>query len=178
MTYRRITRLDCTSTTNYFKLKGRLFHWSLLFIPMIWGHVSLVLLDKGQFINFLILSLLALSIGIIQVLSLWYEIEIDKNNVRIKLILGFIPFRTITSATKDLIIDHRDAEHLTLISQRKDYYSEDVKNNLRFEYIAPWGEDKDNFYVQYKDKEVEFVVGSDEEVWTKIIEGLTRLEKA
>jgi len=178
MTYRRITSLDYTFTTKHFKLKGRLFHWSFLLTLMIWGHVSLALLDKGQFINFLILSLLALSIVIIQVLALWYEIKIDKNNVRIKLMLGFIPFRTITSATKDLIIDHRDAEHLTLISQRKDYYSEDVKNNLRFEYIAPWGEDKDNFYVQYKDKEVEFVVGSDEEVWTKIIEGLTRLEKA
>ena len=67
-----------------------------------------------------------------------FELTIDKHEVYLKFKFVSIAYRKIQYDTKQLIIDHQDAKHLKLISKRKDYYSEDVKNNLRFSFITPW----------------------------------------
>ena len=172
-----IRQLNYTSSPDYFKVRGRLLHWTILLPLGTWVTFGISLLFEGEFITWIVSGLIALGLGVLLSLAFWFEIIINRDNVVIKLLFGFIPFRIIKSSTIDLIIDHKDAEQLTLISQRKDYYSEDVKNNLRFDYIVPWDGDDYEFYVDYRNKEIDLTVGCQDELWTKLIEGLKMLEK-
>ena len=170
-------RLECRYQSNQFKVRGHLLHWSLILLPGTWVMYGLSLLFEYGFLIWISSGLAAGGISLMLAYTFLFELTFNKDSVKLSfLALGFIPFKVIRSATKDLIIDHRDAKHVQLISPRKDYYAEDVKNNLRFSYITPWDGDEPEFYIDYRNKEIDFNVCCGEQLWQKIIEGLTYLE--
>ncbi|MGB3468635.1 MAG: hypothetical protein WBA74_25345 [Cyclobacteriaceae bacterium] len=146
-----------------------------MLLPGAWANLGISLLFDGEIMNWVLSGLAALVTSVLIALFFWFEIRVDRSEVVIKLLFGPIPFKTIKSATNDLIIDHRDVEGLTLISHRKDFYSEDVKNNLRFDYIIPWDGDNYELYIDYKNKELDLTICCHDELWIKIIEGLKLL---
>lgn len=163
-------------TSNGFVISGKLIHWTVLMPIGLWVTLVLPSFSESGFTVLLVTLLMAILLTLILLYSFNFLLIIDSKIVQVKLRIGFISFKVIKSSLSDLIIDHRDAEHLDNISHRKDYYKTDIKDQLRFSYITPWDGDIDIFYIDYKNKEVDFDTYCDDFVWNNLIKGLERLK--
>jgi hypothetical protein len=142
----------------------------------IWVLFALSFLDNKEWWNLLMATLCWILITVVQYLSYNFRIRIDRHYTSVQLRLLFIPFKVIKVETKDLIIDHSDATGISIISPRRDYYKEDVKNNLRFSYIMPWDGDESIFYIDYHNREIDFDIACHEFAWNSMITALKNLD--
>lgn len=169
-------RCRYVETSNGFFISGKLIHWTVLLPIGLWVNLVLPFFLGSGFTVLIVTLLVAIFLTLILLYSFNFIIRIDSRIVQVKLRIGFIPFKVIKSSLSDLIIDHQDAKHLEIISQRNDYYKTDNNDNLRFSYITPWDGDIDVFYIDYKNKEVDFNTYCDDFVWYNLIKGLKKLK--
>jgi hypothetical protein len=166
-----------TERDDYFSIKGRHRHINILFILTIWVGFCLPVLFEFGWHGFVCFTSALLPLAAIMVFSYSFEIRVDKSFVLLKYKFWFIPYYTIKSKTQDLIINDGTIGDIKLISPRKDYYRDDIKNNLRFSYIMPWDGDEFIFFIDYKNKELYFDIACDEFAWKSVIQGLRNLDK-
>jgi hypothetical protein len=162
-----------------FTIAGRSFFGTGFFIICILPIFFSLLYFDEKIAKWMFLSVFILAVMVILFPVYWFKIKVDKDIVVIKLLFLFVPFKTIKSATKNLIIDHKDTEHLTLISKNKNSYTKERENRiLEFSFIEPMDGNREVFYVDYKGKEIDLgIVCRDEEVWNNLINGFKLLEQ-
>ncbi len=156
---------------------GRSFSSSFFNISGIWISISLIFFTQFKWGDFLLASFLTLILTIFLVLACKIEISISKSHIVVKLKLWIIPLYVIKTKTEKLIINDSQINDIKIISQRKDYYKEDIKNDLRFSYIMPMDGNEFTFYIDYKNRErTSFYVCCDDFFWKSIIKGLRNLD--
>lgn len=106
-----------------------------------------------------------------------FNISINSLTVKFELCLFSLRYKKIEVPTSELVIDNKAAEGITLINPRKDYYAPDLRDALRFSYTMPFDADEAYLYIDCKGNEYVPVVGHDEFVWNKLIEGLKKLDE-
>lgn len=169
---------ETTRFADGFMLRGKLLHWVAFILPLSWLMYGILILFEG---GFLIWLLIGLSSGLLCVFLLsffWFEIKITKKETIVRYKWAFVSFKVIRSATKAVVIRHKDASGLSLITNDKRIYSEKYKNNLKFQYIMPLDSDSDFFYIDYKNKEQDFSIACDEMLWTQLMKELHHLDKS
>ena len=174
---RRFCNCHLIEKENSFSVIGRCLHWSIFVILGIWIFLSLMFIADLKWADFLLTSFLTLVLITFLAFAFKIEIRINKSHVLVMLRLWFIPLYFIRTRTEKLIINDSQINDIKIISQRKDYYKEDIKNNLRFSYIMPMDGNQFTFYIDYKNRQrPSFYVCCDDFFWKSIIKGLRNLD--